>query len=133
MGADMVRDEGQIDSRGRLLVVDDEAEVLAATQALLEARGWIVDTAGGVREAIARLNQRRDYSAVLVDYLLTDGWGTDLLSHMAQHQIRIPSVICSGLDQHPEIPSHIPSPHFLRKPYRLHDLESALSWAMDDR
>ena len=138
MRADMVKDGterpmGRDNTPlGRVLLVDDEAEVLAATTALLETRGWLVETGRSVSEALDLLRaDAARFTVLIVDYLLNDGSGAELMARMKEQGIKLPTIVCSGLDNHPTLASDIPPPHFLRKPYRLHELETALSSAIE--
>lgn len=62
----------------RILVVDDEAELLAEVCSFLSRRGHEPTCAGGVREAVAILNRER-FAAVLTDMRMPDGSGIDVL------------------------------------------------------
>lgn len=120
------------DRRCRILIVDDEEEVLAATSTLLVARGWEVRTATDSESAVRILQDAPNCVDVLiVDYLLSDGSGLDLLRALESQSIRIPAIMCSGMDQKPGVDGTVPAYSFLRKPYRLQDLEEAIWQAID--
>ncbi|GAB4225393.1 MAG: hypothetical protein Kow0062_27730 [Acidobacteriota bacterium] len=59
----------------RILVIDDDAEILEMTSLLLRGEGWAVDTAGSGEEGLARA-QERDYALILLDINMPgmDGW-----------------------------------------------------------
>lgn len=67
----------------RILVVDDEASVNGAMQAILSDRGFHVSTASTVHEA-AQLMKRAPFSLVFTDYKLPDASGFDLLDSVKQ-------------------------------------------------
>jgi two-component system KDP operon response regulator KdpE len=64
-------------SNGRVLVVDDEAQILRAVQIKLRAAGYAVDTAATAEEALMKAGMRPP-AAVILDVLLPDGRGTDV-------------------------------------------------------
>ncbi len=65
-------------ARGRVLVVEDEAPQRTLLEAFLARAGLEVETAAGVREALAAL-AGGDFDAVVTDYQMPDGTGLDVL------------------------------------------------------
>lgn len=61
-----------------ILAVDDEGDDLRLLGAVLAAAGYAVDLAGSLREARARL-AGRPYAVLILDLVLPDGSGLDLL------------------------------------------------------
>jgi len=61
----------------RVLVVDDERQILRALEIKLRAAGYSVDTAATARDALAQAAMRPP-EAVILDLLLPDGSGTDV-------------------------------------------------------
>jgi two-component system KDP operon response regulator KdpE len=61
----------------RILVVDDEPQILRALQMKLRGAGYAVDTATTAREALMKAGMRPP-EAVVLDLLLPDGSGTDV-------------------------------------------------------
>ena len=61
----------------RVLVVDDERQILRALEMKLRGAGYAVDTAATAREALAQAAMRPP-EAVILDLLLPDGSGTDV-------------------------------------------------------
>jgi two-component system KDP operon response regulator KdpE len=64
-------------SGARILVVDDEPQILRALQMKLHAAGYAVDTATTAQEALMKAGMRPP-EAVVLDLLLPDGSGTDV-------------------------------------------------------
>ena len=64
-------------SGARVLVVDDEPQILRALQMKLRAAGYTVDTAATAQEALMKAGMRPP-EAVVLDLLLPDGSGTDV-------------------------------------------------------
>ena len=61
----------------RVLVVDDERQILRALELKLRNAGYIVDTAATARDALAQAAMRPP-EAVILDLLLPDGSGSDV-------------------------------------------------------
>ena len=63
-------------NRGRVLVIDDEEDVLALVRELLERAGFEVITAGGGEEGLGHLQNGLDPDLVLLDVSMPgiDGW-----------------------------------------------------------
>ena len=64
-------------SNGRILVVDDEPQILRAVQMKLRGAGYAVDTAATAQEALMKAGMRPP-KAIILDVLLPDGRGTDV-------------------------------------------------------
>jgi two-component system, OmpR family, KDP operon response regulator KdpE len=61
----------------RVLVVDDEPQILRALQMKLRGAGYSVETAGTAQEALMKAGMRPP-EAIVLDLLLPDGRGTDV-------------------------------------------------------
>jgi two-component system KDP operon response regulator KdpE len=61
----------------RVLVVDDEPQILRALQMKLRSAGYAVETAATAKDALAQAAMRPP-EAVILDLLLPDGSGTDV-------------------------------------------------------
>jgi two-component system KDP operon response regulator KdpE len=64
-------------SGARVLVVDDEPQILRALQMKLSSAGYAVETAATAKDALAQAAMRPP-EAVILDVLLPDGSGTDV-------------------------------------------------------
>jgi DNA-binding NtrC family response regulator len=82
-------------ANAHILVVDDEAAILAALQKALSLEGYQVDVAGGVRIAGERL-ARRSYDLGLFDVALPDGDGVSLLEGLRAGGNEMPVIMMSG-------------------------------------
>jgi two-component system KDP operon response regulator KdpE len=61
----------------RILVVDDEPQILRAVQMKLRGAGYAVETAATAKEALMKAGMRPPH-AIILDVLLPDGRGTDV-------------------------------------------------------
>jgi two-component system KDP operon response regulator KdpE len=64
-------------SRARVLVVDDERQILRALEMKLRSAGYEVETAATAKDALAQAAMRPP-EAVILDLLLPDGSGTEV-------------------------------------------------------
>jgi two-component system KDP operon response regulator KdpE len=83
-------------SGASVLVVEDELHVARAIEAILERDGYRVETVGSVREARDRLAFRAP-DIVLLDLMLPDGDGTDLLGPIRDQHPGLPVVVVSAV------------------------------------
>jgi two-component system, OmpR family, KDP operon response regulator KdpE len=67
----------------RILVVDDEPQIVRALQMKLRSEGYDVDTAGTAAEALAAAAARPP-EAIVLDLLLPDGRGTDVARQLRE-------------------------------------------------
>ena len=67
----------------RILVVDDELQIVRALQMKLKSEGYEVETAGSAAEALAAAAARPP-AAIILDVLLPDGHGTEVCRELRQ-------------------------------------------------
>jgi two-component system sensor histidine kinase HydH len=72
----------QADSGARILVVDDNAQLVENLREILEDTGYVVNAAGGCAEALGRAKD--GFDVALVDLKLPDGDGTRLASSLRE-------------------------------------------------
>lgn len=65
---------------GRILFVEDNLNTSRAMKVMLELRGYSVDTALTLRDALSRLHDT-DYDVVISDLGLPDGSGHEIIAH----------------------------------------------------
>lgn len=87
-------------SNGRILVVDDEPQILRAVQMKLRGAGYAVDTAGTAREALMKAGMRPPM-AIILDVLLPDGRGTDVCREL-RTWYHAPIVVLSAIGEEKE-------------------------------
>jgi serine/threonine-protein kinase len=85
------------ESRGRVLLVDDEPTLLETTAETLQAAGFFVETAGDGRLALARI-EAREPDVVVADVEMPGMSGYELCRLVrASGRDEIPFLFCSGL------------------------------------
>lgn len=81
----------------RVLVVDDEPDIVYMVKVILRSAGFEVASATGVGDAISQLNGE-DPALVLLDLRLGDGEGWQVLEHLKEggRTSRVPVIILSA-------------------------------------
>ncbi|SRR6266540_5481218 len=81
----------------RVLVVDDEPDIVYMVKVILRSAGFEVTAASGVGDAISQLSNE-DPDLVLLDLRLGDGEGWEVLDHLKAdgRTERIPVIILSA-------------------------------------
>ena len=87
----------------RLLLVEDEANMVRTLAKILERKGFHVDAATNGAEALERLSTTR-YDLVITDLNMPVMGGMHLLREMSGRAIRVPTVVLTG---HGTIPSAV--------------------------
>ena len=82
-------------ARGRVLVVEDEAYVRTSIAEVLGERGYDVDLAASVADALASLG-RTPVDVVLTDLKMPGADGLDLVKRMRHAYPLIPVVVLTG-------------------------------------
>jgi PAS domain S-box-containing protein len=112
---------------GRVLLVDDEADVAESLRDLLESRGYVVDTAHSATQACEQALSFRPQVA-LVEIRLGRASGIDLLSGLRRPN---PSLLCVTMAAHADVEMAVQALtqgayHCLRKPIDARELLATL-------
>jgi two-component system KDP operon response regulator KdpE len=87
-------------SGARVLVVDDEPQILRALQLQLRGAGYTVETAETAQEAILKATMRPP-EAIILDVLLPDGRGTDVCRELRGWS-EVPILVLSAVGEEKE-------------------------------
>lgn len=82
-------------SSATILLVEDEYDLRVLVARQLELEGFTIEQAGSVAEALQLITSAR-FDLVLLDVLLTDGTGLDVLRFMNERGICIPVIVLTG-------------------------------------
>ncbi len=85
----------------RILVVEDDAILLDGLSVGLGLAGFTVDAVASCGDAEAAL-AAQNYNAVVLDLMLPDGSGLDILKSMRQARDETPVLLLTARDQVPE-------------------------------
>jgi DNA-binding NtrC family response regulator len=84
-----------MDKTVRILIVDDDENIRKVVLAILEDKGYTVESVGTAREAIEK-SKRKFYNLALIDIRLPDMEGIELLTKMRDTTPRMRKVIITG-------------------------------------
>lgn len=79
----------------RILVVDDDENIREVLVAILEEEGYIVESVGTAKKAIAA-SKKRFHNIALIDIRLPDMEGTELLTQIKETTPRMRKIIVTG-------------------------------------
>jgi two-component system, cell cycle response regulator CtrA len=83
----------------RVLLVEDEPTTATVVQAALENADFTCDTANLGEIGLARAKSFGDYDIIILDLMLPDIKGQDLLKRLRRDGVQTPVLILSGLHQ----------------------------------
>jgi PAS domain S-box-containing protein len=81
---------------GCILLVDDDADVMLTTGAILEKAGFGVLRASDVNQAVAMIAEGVRIDAIVTDYAMPAMNGADLVAEARLHRPGLPAIIISG-------------------------------------
>src|SRR5512142_1633488 len=76
-------------TKGRVLVIDDEADIRESLETLLLLEGYGVDLAPNATEALKKL-EKREYDLVLLDLMMPDRSGMEVLQDVRERDRETP-------------------------------------------
>ena len=113
------------EGEGTILLIDDEASVLRATQLLLEEVGYQVVTARDGAEALRCFEERREeISLVLLDMIMPEMSGPEVFDKLRAMADNVPVLLSSGYARDVKADDLLRrgAKGFIQKPFRLEDL-----------
>ena len=116
----------------RVLVVEDDAELLRTLEEELGARGFAVEKAETLAAGLAELDAA-DYDVAIVDLVLPDGNGIEILRRIVEQGLATEAIVLTG---HASLGSAIEAMQlgaydYLAKPGRMDELELLVNKAAD--
>src|SRR5579872_752869 len=78
-----------VETRGNVLVVDDESDIRESLELLLGSEGYAVDLAQNATEGLRKLEER-PYDLVLLDLMMPDRSGMDVLAEVRERDRETP-------------------------------------------
>jgi DNA-binding NtrC family response regulator len=83
------------DGKGRVLVIDDEADIRESLETLLVLEGYAVDLAQNAAEGLRALDSRA-YDLVLLDLMMPDRSGMDVLREVRERDHETPTFLITA-------------------------------------
>jgi signal transduction histidine kinase len=118
---------------GRILVVEDDRQILAIVSLLLEDEGYEIVTASDGRQALARLREGANPDLIILDLMLPslDGWEFRAIQRADPDLARIP-VLAVSADASAKARA-IDATSFLCKPFAVDDLLDRVREILSER
>src|SRR3954468_4381331 len=118
--------------RRRILVVEDDPEILGALSGLLEEEGYDVQSVSDARDALDRLRNGPAPEVIILDLMMPgmDGWEFRTIQRADPSLSSIPVVAISA-DTSAKAAA-IDATKFLRKPFRFAELLSTIQTIVDE-
>lgn len=116
----------------RVLIVDDEPDILELLELALVRMGLHVERAGGVRQAIQRLGAQK-FDLCLTDMRMADGDGLDVVRHIYESELDLPVAVITAHGNLENAVSALKAGAFdyLSKPVSLDQLRSLVKSALN--
>jgi PAS domain S-box-containing protein len=122
---------GDVEGRGIVLVVEDDADVRAIAGGMLRELGYEVREAEDAHAALAAMAGGEAFDLVFSDVIMPGGMtGVELARELATHFPALPVLLTSGYTAQRIPEAEADDLHLLRKPYTLHDLSQAIAEAL---
>lgn len=117
-----------------ILVVEDDLMVSDLATQVLSLHGYVVETAKDIREAIEKTANAK-YDLYLVDIVLPDGSGVDLIEYIKERDSQAAFILSSGYtEDKPQIKRALQDGYdFLHKPYTISTLLSTCRDVLDTK
>jgi two-component system cell cycle sensor histidine kinase/response regulator CckA len=120
-------------SKGSVLVVDDEPMVVRAVSLILERSGYVVRTADGPSDAMARFEEAGGaIDLLLTDVVMPEGGGRRLADRLIERCPTLRVLFMSGFTEHDSVRDDRELPAtLLTKPFNAAKLEAAVRRALE--
>ena len=82
-------------TKARILVVDDEADIRESLETLLELEGYGVELAADATDASSKL-ERSSYDLILLDLMMPDRSGMELLAELRERGVQTPVIMLTA-------------------------------------
>ncbi len=114
----------------RILVVEDDPRVARATLGGLEELGHHSVAAGSGSEALALLDENRDFDLVITDVMMPEMTGTELASAIRRRGLTVPILFVTGYVGEAGDADDLAEGDLLRKPFTVAVLAEAVENAL---
>ena len=112
---------------GTILIVEDDPPTQMLLETLMQRSGYDYVSAGNGAEAIDLLS-KREFTAVILDLMMPEVGGFDVIDFLAREPRRLPVIVCTaaGVDKTAELAPGVVGA-VLRKPFDIDELMATLT------
>jgi PAS domain S-box-containing protein len=103
---------------GRVLLVDDEQEVLITLGSFLKGAGFEVDLVHTGDEAFAKVAAGDQFDVLVTDYAMPGLNGVELITQVRALRRGLPILVASGYAEADRLEHELPNVRVMRKPFR---------------
>jgi two-component system response regulator AtoC len=130
---DINKRDSEVMIKPSVLVVDDDQSFRTYVTLLLRARGYAVDALENGDQLIARLTSGETPSVILLDVLLPDSDGIEVIGRMKTMGVNVPVIMLSGVSHVRTVVEamKLGASDFLMKPFDDSALERAINSAVE--
>ncbi len=114
-------------SAGRVLLVDDETEVLVTLGSFLKGAGFTVHKVRNSDEALALLAAGHVVDVLVTDYAMPGLGGPELIAQVRQMHPGLPALVVSGYSEAERLEGQATNIRVMRKPFRRSALVQEVS------
>jgi len=120
----------------RILLVDDEHDILEIENEMLKKLGYIVTTKDNARDALKLFtDQPEQFDLVITDMTMPNMTGDRLVDKLSKIRSDIPFILCTGFSElmSKEKAASMGIKGFLMKPVTMRDLSKMIRKVLDDK
>ncbi|MDL1967699.1 MAG: response regulator [Deltaproteobacteria bacterium] len=113
----------------KLLIIDDDENILAVLSKYLRGKKYAVATASNGLEAIKLFeSEGKDFDFIITDLVMPYITGVGVISIVKQKRPEIPIIAITGWGEHPEaLATESQADLVLKKPFELSELDNLIS------
>lgn len=119
----------------RILVVDDETDLLIIAQTALQTEGYVVETASNGAAGLAAARRQRP-DLILLDVMMPDLSGFDVLRELKADEglATVPIIMLTGISEKSKIQEALDSgiDYYIVKPFDFDDLLRKVGQALEE-
>jgi len=118
----------------RLLIIDDNEELLVALKSFFESKGYRVATALNGLEGLKLLdNESREFNLLITDLIMPHISGVGIISIVKKKYPDFPIIAITGWGDFPEaLAAEAKADYILKKPFQLVELEKKVKELLEN-
>jgi two-component system response regulator AtoC len=115
-------------SKPQILIIDDDASFLAYVAQFLTERGYVVNTLESEGQLLGKLADGEAPSVIILDILLPEANGLEILAHLRTTYPSVPVIMLSGVGHAKSVVEamRMGASDYLTKPFEEQELELAI-------